>query len=532
VSVTAVEINNEERDDEVTPKGRVFLVGAGPGDPGLITVRGRQLLESAEVVIYDYLANRQLLRYVPAAAERIYAGKRGDGQHTHSQEEINNLLVDRALAGRTVVRLKGGDPFIFGRGGEEIEALARENILFEVVPGVTSASAAATYAGIPITHRAFTSSVAFITGHEDPTKENSHIAWDKLATGVGTIVIYMGIKNLDSIAGNLIRHGRAPETPVAVVRWASTPEQRTVTGTLATIAEIVRDTSLKPPAIVVVGEVVHLRDTINWFEKRPLFGKRLLVTRTREQASDLVVRLEGLGAQCLEYATIRIEPPPSLEEADREIGRLDRYDWLLFTSVNAVTFFFDRLFHQGLDVRALGSAAIGVVGKATAEALRSYGLKADLMPADFTGDGLAEALVRQGVSGRKILIPRALHARESLPEILRRAGAEVTVAPVYHNVLPTEFDGVEARAALRAEFEEKRIDMVTFTSSSTVANFVKLLDLDGPAEVAELLRGVAVAAIGPITGETARKLGLTVHVQPESHTIPALVRAINAYFRK
>lgn len=506
--------------------GKVYLVGAGPGDPGLITVRGVELLKIAEVVIYDYLANAKLLQHVHRGAELIYAGKKGGVKHTLTQDEINQMLVARALAGKTVVRLKGGDPFIFGRGGEEIEELVKVGIPFEIVPGVTSATAAATYAGIPITHRQFTSSVAFITGHEDPTKPDSNVAWDKLATGAGTIVIYMGIKNIASITENLTRHGRDPQTPVAVVRWASTPRQKTVVGTLETIAGIVSAADIKPPALIVIGEVVKMRDKIEWFEKRPLFGKRVLVTRTREQASDLVNQLQEAGATCLEYATINIVPPESFDILDQEINRIKQYQWLLFTSINTVSFFFARLFDLGLDVRALQGPRIGVVGKATAEALAAYGIKADHIPEKFTGDGLADSLVRLGVEGDRILLPRAAEARETLPDTLRAAGAAVTVVPVYRNVVPSD-----RKEGLRQVLQDKKVDVVTFTSSSTVTNFVKMLEVKGVQELQTMLTGVKVAAIGPITADTARQHGLEVHIQPQTFTIPAMVNAINVYFQ-
>lgn len=505
---------------EKSKKGKVYLIGAGPGDPTLITVKGLELLKRAEVLVYDYLATPKLLKYVPKDAELIYAGKKGGGCHSHTQEEINQLLVDHASRGRIVVRLKGGDPFIFGRGGEEIEELARHGIPFEVVPGVTSATAAATYAGVPITHRQYTASVAFITGHEDPGKETSNIAWDKIATGIGTLVFYMGIKNLPFITDNLIKNGRDPETPVVVVRWASTPIQRSVVGTLATIAEVVKREKITPPALIVVGEVVRLRDTINWFEKRPLFGKRILVTRTREQASELVRLLEEHGAECVEGATIALEPPDSWEPLDREIARLGEYQWLVFTSSNAIRFFFERLFASGLDCRALHGPKIAVVGTATAENLREYGLRADLIPEEFTGDGLAASLVAKGVEGCRVLVPRAQKAREALPEILRRHGAEVNVVPVYQNVQPRDYDMV------REELAQGNIHMVTFTSSSTVSNF---LDMLGP-ERDSLLAGVKVAAIGPVTAETAVKAGLAVDVQPATYTIPALVESIVEFF--
>ena len=508
----------------------VYLVGAGPGDPGLITVRGKQLLERAEVIIYDYLASKKLLKYVPKDAEFIYAGKRGGGKHTHTQAEINEMLIDRALSGRMVVRLKGGDPFIFGRGGEEIEEIVKAGIPFEVVPGVTSATAAATYAGIPITHREYTSTVAFVTGHEDPTKKDSNIAWDKLATGVGTIVVYMGIKNLESITEKVIKHGRDPQTPVAVVRWASTSEQRTVVGNLENIAEIVRKNNIKPPSLVIIGEVVNLRDTINWYEKRPLFSKRLVVTRTRDQASELVNMLENYGAECIEYPTISLEPVDSYEILDRALEDIETCNWILFTSINAVDYFFKRLFELGRDVRDLKGPKVAAVGRVTAEALAGRGIKADLLPEEFTGEGLAETLINDGVAGLNILIPRALKAREVLPQRLSGAGAEVTLAPVYQNVLPQSSAGEKLKDDLRQALEEKSVEMVTFTSSSTVKNFVTLLDISGPDELQKLMADVAVAAIGPITAKTAESYGLTVDVQPAEYTIPGLVESIVGYF--
>jgi uroporphyrinogen III methyltransferase/synthase len=515
--------------EKLTPP-MVYLVGAGPGDPGLITIRGKHLLERAEVLIYDYLASKKLLKYVPRDAEFIYAGKRGGVKHTHTQDEINQMLVDRARSGKKVVRLKGGDPFIFGRGGEEIEELVKAGIPFEVVPGVTSATAAATYAGIPITHRQYTSTVAFVTGHEDPTKPGSNIAWDKIATGVGTIVIYMGIKNLQAITEKVIKYGRDPHTPVAVVRWASTSEQRTVVGNLENIAEVVRKNNIKPPSLVVIGEVVNLRDTINWYEKRPLFSKRVVVTRTRDQASELINILENYGAECLEFPTISLEPVPSYEILDQALAEIETYHWLLFTSINAVDFFFKRLFAVGRDVRDLKGPKIAAVGRVTAEALVSRGIKPDLLPEEFTGDGLAEILIKTGVSGLRILIPRALKARESLPGALGSAGAEVTVAPVYQNVLPKSSAGEKLKEDLLRALQEKSVDMVTFTSSSTVKNFVTLLDIGSQDEMQKLMEGVAVATIGPITAKTAEQFGLHVDVQPEEYTIPDLVDSIVKHF--
>ena len=516
-----------EEQKTVKRVGKVYLVGAGPGDPGLITVRGRYLLERAEVVVYDYLASSKLLKFVPTNAELVYAGKRGGIKHTHTQEEINQMLVDHALNGKIVVRLKGGDPFIFGRGGEEIEKLSKNNIPFEVVPGVTSATAAATYAGIPITHRGYTASVAFLTGHEDPTKPTSNIDWKKIATGIGTIVVYMGIKNLPTIIRNLVENGRDPKTPVAVVRWASTPEQRSVVGTLENIVEIVREADIKPPALIVVGEVVNLRSTIDWFEKRPLFGKRIIVTRTRDQASELVASLEEAGAGCYECSTINIKPVSSYEILDSELERIEEYHWILFTSLNGVKYFFEQLYRKGMDARDLKGPSIGAVGKSTADLLLKYGVNADLIPPTFTGEGLAESLLDQGVEGRNILIPRAKVGREILPETLRGAGAQVTVAPVYQNVPPQG-----RKDELRAELETGKIDMVTFTSSSTVRNFLTMVDAKDQEELLLLMKGVKIAAIGPITAKTISDSGLHVDIQPENYTIPEMVRAIIDFFPK
>jgi uroporphyrinogen III methyltransferase / synthase len=511
----------QEQQSKEIKSGKVYLVGAGPGDPSLITLRGAALLEKAEVVVYDYLASQKLLRYVPRKAEYIYAGKKGGGVHTHSQEEINQILVDRALQGKIVVRLKGGDPFIFGRGGEELQELVKAGVDFEAVPGVTSASAAATYAGVPITHRGYTSSVAFITGHEDPTKEDSNLAWDKISTGIGTLVFYMGIKNLDSITKNLMENGRDPKTPVAVVRWASSSKQQSLVGTLDTIAGKVKEEKLKPPAIVVVGDVVGLRDKLNWFEKKPLLGNRILVTRTREQASELIARLEENGADCLERATISIDAPESWDQLDRELERISNYNWLLFTSVNAIKYFFIRFFENKLDARKLHGIKIGAVGTVTADMLKNYGLSADFIPKTFTGEGMGRQLAAKGIKGDNFLIPRANKARESLPDILSKAGGLVTTVPVYRNMRPK---GQEEN--MRMEIEGGSVNWVTFTSSSTVSNFVKTVNAKSPEELKKLMEGVKIAAIGPVTAETVKSNGLTVDCMPETYTINAMVEAI------
>ena len=502
------------------PKGKVYLVGAGPGDPGLLTLRGKEVLEMAEVVIYDYLANPRFLDYAPPEAERIYVGKKG-GDHTLSQEGINDLLVQKAL-NHTVVRLKGGDPFVFGRGGEEAQVLKRAGIPFEVVPGVTAAIAVPAYAGIPLSHRDHTASIAFVTGHEREDAGDSKIAWDKLATGVGTLVFFMGVKNLPEICGSLMAHGRGPETPVAVIRWGTTTEQETVVGNLGNIVEKVREAGLKPPAITVVGGVVDLRDELNWFERRPLFGRRILVTRAREQASEFKEKLEELGAHCIEFPTIAIEPPPSWEPLDDAISRLSSYDWVVFTSVNGVRFFMERLLHSGLDVRELKGVRLAAIGPKTAESLRKYGLRLDLVPREYRAEAILEGLAGEKVEGMRFLVPRAMVARDILPDTLRQRGAEVEVVPAYQTVLPSRKSPEILDRLLKRE-----IHCVTFTSSSTVSNFFSLFDR---VEIHAALQGAAIACIGPITADTAEEFGLRTDIMPAEYTIPALVQSICSYF--
>jgi len=501
-----------------TPQpGKVFLVGAGPGDAKLITLRGLEALQQADVILYDRLANPRLLDYAPDDAERIYVGKMPD-RHSLTQEEINALLVEKALAGKTVVRLKGGDPCVFGRVGEEAEALAAHGIPFEIVPGITAGIAVPAYAGIPVTHRDFNSSVAFVTGHERPDKEGSSINWAKLATAVDTLVFYMGVGNLPFIVEQLLAHGRAPDTPVAVIRWGTLPEQQTVTGTLATIVERVREAGLQPPAITVVGDVVRLREKLAWYEKKPLFGKRVLVTRARAQASDLSCLIAELGGEPVEFPVIRLVSPRNPASLDAALDRLDAFDWVIFTSTNGVAFFFRRLRERGIDIRTMARARVAAVGPKTAEALEEKGLRVELLPQRFDGDALAAALAGKVKPGDRVLLPRADIARKALPEALRALGAEVTEADTYDNVIDAR--GAEEVAAL---LREKRIHVVTFTSSSTVRNFVEALkDHDVPA----LLDGVTVACIGPLTARTAEALGLRVDAVAEEATIEGLVRAI------
>ena len=502
-------------------KGKVYLVGAGPGDPGLITVKGLECIERADVLIYDFLAPPILLKHAPENAEIIYVGKKG-GDHTLLQEQINSLIVEKAKSGLTVTRLKGGDPFIFGRGGEEAEVLINAEIPFEIVPGVTSAIAAPAYAGIPLTHRKFTSTLAFVTGHEDPLKEDSSIDWSALAKGIGTIVFLMGVKNLPYITSRLISHGMHSDTPVALIRWGTTPRQITVTGTLDTIVERVEDAGLKPPAVIVVGRVVKLRKIMRWFENRPLMGRSIVVTRAREQASELVKRLSDLGAECLECPTIKVAPPDDLKPLDMAIENLSTYDWLIFTSVNGVNFFFNRLFAKNKDVRALSNVHTAVIGPATAKRLFDFGLQSDIVPESYRAESIIKAFAGKDINGKKILLPRAKEARPILPSELARMGAVVDEVTAYCTI------AVQVNADLILKrLREKTIDLITFTSSSTVQNFHSLFP---SGDLENLMRGVVVASIGPITADSALNLGFDVHIVAESFTIPGLCQAIKQYY--
>ena len=496
-------------------------MGAGPGDPGLITVKGRDCLRRADVVVYDYLANPRLLAEAPPEAERIYVGKTR-GLHHRPQEEINLLLAEHARQGKTVVRLKGGDPYVFGRGGEEALHLRGQGIAFEVVPGVTAAFAAAAYAGIPLTHRDYTTSLGLVTGHENPEKKMSRLDWEKLATGVGTLVFYMGMANLELLTRELVRHGRPPETPVAIVRWATTPCQRTLTGTLEDIVAKVRKQGFKPPAVIIVGEVVALRSHLAWFEERPLFGRRLLITRSAGQAGAFQQMLEGLGAEVVSVPTIATVAPLDWAAVDEGLMRLPDTDFLILTSTNAVEFFFDRLRATNRDLRALAGVRVVAVGPKTAAALAAHGIRADLVPNTYQAEGVVELLRGLGVKGKRILYPHAELARDLIPRDLRALGAEVDAPVLYRTVMP-EHGGDE----LRRLFAERTLDAVVFTASSTVENFVKMVGKDAP----QLLRGVAVASIGPPTTKTAQKLGLDVHIQPASSTLDDLTAAVVEYFR-
>ncbi len=504
-------------------RGKVYLVGAGPGDPGLLTLKARECILKADVIVYDNLANRTLLKYANDGAELVYVGKKA-GCHTMDQEEINELIIDRAQKGHMVVRLKGGDPFVFGRGGEEAQGLSKSGLDFEIVPGITSAIAVPAYAGIPLTHRNYTSTVAFITGHEDPFKGKSDVAWDKLATGAGTLVFLMGVGNIDSIASALIENGRASDTPVAVIYKGTVAGQRTIKGKLEDIGLIAKKSKIKPPAVIVVGDVVMLREELNWFEKKPLFGKRIVVTRARDQASKFLSELTRLGAECIEFPTIEIQAPESWIPIDRAIGALEGYQWLLFTSVNGVKYFLDRLKARGKDVRDLKGLKIATIGPKTAEILGDFGIRADLIPEEYRAEAVLECFKEKGVEGKRILVPRALQAREVLPAGLKKIGAYVDVVPAYRTRMPNRDTG-----RIRQMFEERTIDMVTFTSSSTVKNFAGMFKTDGQ-RFQEWMAQVAIACIGPVTADSARKMGFDVDLISPEYTIDSLIESIVKYF--
>ena len=449
----------------------------------------------------------------------MYVGKR-PGEPSPPQEEINALLVELGRVGKTVVRLKGGDPYVFGRGGEEALALTEAGLPFEVVPGVTSGTAAPAYAGIPVTHRGISTSVAFVTGHEDPAKDRPDVDWARLANGADTLVLYMGVGRLREISFELISAGRSPETPVAVIRWGTLPEQRTVKGTLEDIADRVAEANLRPPAITVVGDVVSLRGAgLDWYERRQLFGRRVVVTRARAQAGELSEKLERLGAEVLEFPTIEVRPPGDFGPLDEAVADLDSFDWVIFTSVNGVDAFLDRLAHHGLDLRAVPRGAkIAAIGPATAQRLRQAGLRVDVVPEEFRAEALIEAIAGDSLAGRRVLIPRARVAREVLPDRLREAGAEVVVPPAYVTVPSSE-----GKDELAKELDAGRVDCVTFTASSTVENFVGAF---GAKEAARLLSATRVACIGPITADAARGCGIRVDAEAREYTMAGLIAAV------
>ncbi len=502
-------------------RGKVILIGGGPGDPDLLTIKGKKCIEKADVIVYDYLVSERLLKYAREDALVIYVGKKG-GEHTLPQDKINDLIVDKAKEGKVVARLKGGDPFIFGRGGEEAEILAEHGISFEIVPGVTAAISVPAYAGIPLTHRDFTSTVAFITGHEDPTKKRSSIAWDKISTGVGTLVFLMGIKNLHNIVENLVKNGRAPDTPVAIVRWGTTSNQETVVGSLSNIIDLVKERKIAPPAIIIVGDVISLREKLNWFEAKPLLGKKIIVTRARAQASGFATLLEGYGAIPIQFPTIETIPPKSWDGLDSAIEGLEGYDWIIFTSVNGVRSFLERLRVKDKDIRDLKGIRICTIGPKTAYEIERLGLSVDFVPSEYRAEAVVEGLKKRGIKGKRVLLPRAADARDVLPNELKEMGVELEVVEAYRTVKPSE-----KANEVRRDLKGGEIDVITFTSSSTVNNFVGMFDKE---DLPKLINGVVIASIGPVTAKTAEELGLRSDIIPKDYTIEALAEAINEYF--
>lgn len=502
-------------------KGKVYLIGAGPGDPGLLGLKAKECLETADAVVYDRLADPRIIEFCRKDAEMVYVGK-ASANHTMRQPDINKLLVKLAAEGKTVARLKGGDPFVFGRGGEEAIELLEAGLPFEFVPGVTSAIAVAEYAGIPVTHRHVATSFAVITGHEDPTKGESTINWKGLATAVDTLVFLMGVENIERISSQLIANGRSADCPAAVIRWGTRPEQRTLITTVGKAAADVKATGMKPPAIFLVGEVVKLREQLQWFDNKPLFGKTVIVTRARAQASALTKKLEAQGARVLEVPAIKIVPPADFAPLDKAIAEIDTYKWLILTSVNGVEYFFNRLQKAGKDSRALCGVKIAAIGSATAEALKGYGITADLIPSAYKAEELADALAEDTKAGDKLLLARAKVARNVLPERLRALGAQVDVVAAYETVADCQ-----NKEELLEALESGEASVVTFTSSSTVTN---LLDVLGDKK--DLLNKVALAAIGPVTAETLEKNGLKPAISAAEYTIDGLTTAIEEYYKE
>lgn len=500
--------------------GKVYLVGAGPGDPGLLTLKGKRCLEQADVVIYDYLANPRLLDYARPDAIRLLVGKHGGGARVE-QPVVTNLIVEHARQGKVVVRLKGGDPFIFGRGGEEAEAAYDAGLDFEIVPGVTSAIAVPAYAGIPLTHRQLASNVIFTTGYEYPTKVEPAVHWNELARSGSTLVLLMTTRQLGANMDQLMAGGLAADTPVALIRWGTRADQITVIGTAATIGAMAEDRKIRPPAIAVVGEVVRLRDKLNWFERKPLFGRRIVVTRPRAQAGEFAELLEAWGAEVVPFPTIETIPPSSLAPLDAAIRRAGEFDWVVFTSANGVRVFFARIQALDADVRDWHRARFAAIGPQTAKALQAYGVRVETVADEFRAEGVVAALARIGIRGKRILLPRAAAAREILPVQLGELGATVEEVATYVTVIPQAHLIELKELLLQAE-----ADLVTFTSSNTVHNFVAAFDGD----VEAVLAHAAVGCIGPVTAETAGQYGMRVAIQPSSYTVPAFADAIVRYY--
>jgi len=498
-------------------RGKVYLVGAGPGDPQLLTLRGKELLAQADTIIYDYLANPTLLEFSQDTAEKIYAGKKGGTHSEAHQDYLNERMIQAAQEGKCVVRLKGGDPFIFGRGGEEAIALANANIPFEVIPGISSAIGVPAYAGIPLSHRDMASSIAIITGHEEPT--HLKINWGNLATACDTLVFLMGMGNLPTIITQLIQHGKDIKTPIALIQWGTHPYQKTVTGTLDNIQDKVKQEGLKPPAVIVIGEVVTLRDRMNWFESRPLFGRRIVITRAKENAADFADQLSLYGAEVVRLPAIKIIPPPDFSDLDRAITHVEQYHTIIFTSVNGVQSFYHRLRQLGHDVRILKGISLCAIGPKTGQAISDIGLLSDFIPAEYTAEGIIEELKKRGIAGKRFLLPRAMQAREVLPEFIINNEGQIDVVTAYQAIAPYENE-------MEKILQKGPIDMLTFASASTVRNFMNRIS----PKIRESISKSAVACIGPITAQAAQECGLSVDLVPKEYTFHALTASIVQYF--
>lgn len=495
-------------------QGYVYLVGGGPGDPGLLTLKGADCIRKADVLVYDRLASRRLLSLARPECELIYVGK-SPLRHTLSQEAINEVLVAKGVQGKIVTRLKGGDPFVFGRGGEEAEALLEAGIPYEIVPGITSAIAVPAYAGIPVTHRDLTSSFTVVTGHEDPTKNSSAIPWNLLAQGNGTVVFLMGMENLPLIAEKLMEHGRGTDTPVGIIQWGTRPEQRTLVAQLDQVAVEAEKQGFSSPSVIIVGEVVSLREKLHWLEKKPLFGTRIIVTRARHQASALSKAIEDLGGEAWEFPAIELAPPTQSEPLTLAVEKIQSFEWLVFTSVNGVEAFFVEMTRQGRDIRDLAGIELVAIGPATQSALEDRGLKVSFVPAEYRAEAIISGLAGRVLRGQRVLLARAEEARDVLPEALKALGADVWDVPAYRTVVG------EGGAELRGLLEQKAVDAVTFTSSSTVRNFLKLIG----GEIS-LLQGIKLYSIGPVTSATARELGLEIDGEALHYTIAGLTQAL------
>jgi uroporphyrinogen III methyltransferase / synthase len=502
-------------------KGHVILVGAGPGDIGLLTLRGKDWLVRANVVIYDHLVNTNMLRFA-SSAELVYVGKKS-GHATVTQNEINKLLVDRARAGKTVVRLKGGDPFIFGRGGEEVQALKEANIRFTIVPGIPSPVGVSAYAGIPLTHRDHASTISIITGSNEFGEEHLKIDWENISTRTGTLVFLMGARKLPRIVEQLIKFKKNPNTPVAVIQWGTTSRQKTWIGTLKTIVEIATKEKIQPPTLTIIGEVVNLKSITDWYETLPLFGKTFVITRAEDQAESFIHMLEERGAEAFLYSSIKTIPPANWGPLDKSLEVLSSYDGLIFTSVNGVHFFSQRLKEKNKDIRELKGVRIYAIGPKTEQAVRDLNINVDTVPDNYVAESLIESIGKENIEGKKFLLPRATIAREILPNTLREMGASIDVVHAYQTIRPES-----SESSFLNRLNEGRIDVITFTSSSTVTNFLGRLD----KEQLEKLNKIIIACIGPVTQKTAENYGLKVAIVPNKYTIAGLISAIETYFKK